>query len=185
MSRARCNSGRGFQEGSGDVDLTPFPTATEVRQVLKYVDVGAYLVQHHDNWGDERFSWQVLGPPDLADDGLRAHLDEFPQFREAVAFAKKMQRTFFGLPVSSRMAARVPHKFTPAQRLALQQAEESEAGESFPDPRVTRALCDLNYASPVHAGGPNTKPYAGGLRITADGRAAIQLATRKTGRPPK
>jgi len=66
------------------------PTAREVKAVLGQVEVGPYLVSHHDNWGDERFPWRVLGIPDA--DGFREILDEFPQYRLAVRFARSLMR---------------------------------------------------------------------------------------------
>lgn len=67
----------------------PLPTARVVKDVMGQIDVGVCRVSHHDNWGDARFPWRVYGPPD--EDGERAILDDFAQYREAVAFAKRQK----------------------------------------------------------------------------------------------
>lgn len=70
--------------------LPDLPTARDVRTVYGHVDIGDYRVRHYDNWGDERFPWQVLGPCD--ENGERDVIESFPQYREAVAFAKRCAR---------------------------------------------------------------------------------------------
>jgi hypothetical protein len=71
--------------------MSPLPTAREVKLVLGSVDIGTHRVTHHDDWGDERFPWRVLGPADA--EGFRETLEEFPRYRDAVAFAKRKQKT--------------------------------------------------------------------------------------------
>lgn len=65
------------------------PTAKEVKQILGFVDIGKYRIDHHDNWGDERFPWRVLGPADA--EGFRETVEEFARYRDAVQFAKKFR----------------------------------------------------------------------------------------------
>ena len=66
------------------------PTARQVKDVIGQIAIGDYLVSHHDNWGDARFPWRVYGPADA--DGMRESLDDFAQYREAVAFARGVAR---------------------------------------------------------------------------------------------
>ena len=90
--------------------LPELPTARDVRTVYGHVDITGYRVRyynssrksaamhttadyrvrHYDSWGDARFPWQVLGPLDENDE--RNVVGIFPQYREAVAFAKKCVR---------------------------------------------------------------------------------------------
>jgi len=67
-------------------ELSKLPGAIEVRDVMGYVEIDGFRVEHHDNWGDERFPWRVRAP--LANDE-REVLDEFATFREAVRFIRK------------------------------------------------------------------------------------------------
>lgn len=71
-------------------DLKELPDARTVRDIYGYVDIGTHRVAYHNTWGDERFPWRVYGPRDTQ--GFSEVLDEFPQYREAVAFAKQTQR---------------------------------------------------------------------------------------------
>ncbi len=66
------------------------PTARQVKDVIGQIDVGTCRVAHCDNWGDERWPWRVYGAPNA--EGDRELLDEFAQYREAVAFARKITK---------------------------------------------------------------------------------------------
>jgi len=71
---------------------TPLPSAKVVRDVLGHVDIGAYRVSRNmlsaqQNW---RFLWRVLGPEEA--DGTREIVEEFPSYREAVSFARKLEK---------------------------------------------------------------------------------------------
>jgi len=79
--------------GRGSCHHPPLPSARVVKELLGQIDVGAYLVSHHDNWGDERFPWRVLSPPD--EQGFREILDEHAQYRTAVqdAYRRDQQRS--------------------------------------------------------------------------------------------
>lgn len=62
------------------------PTARSVRDVLGHVDVGCCRVSYDNRWGDERFPWVVYGP--VTSDDMRDRLEEFPQYKQAIQFAK-------------------------------------------------------------------------------------------------
>lgn len=70
--------------------LDALPTAQEVKLVFGWINIGDFQVAHRDNWGNERFPWRVLGPPDK--DGFREEIESFAQYREAVAFSKAQQQ---------------------------------------------------------------------------------------------
>lgn len=71
-------------------DMEEIPDAKSVRSVLGHVDIGTHRVAFVDPWGHDRFPWRVYGPANR--DGFREILDDFPQYKMAVAFAKKEQR---------------------------------------------------------------------------------------------
>ena len=76
----------------GQAQPAKFPSAHQVKTVLKYVDVGAYCVSYDNRWGDERFPWSVRGPADS--EGVRDAIDEFPQYRQAIQFAKAENKKY-------------------------------------------------------------------------------------------
>lgn len=50
-----------------------------------------FHVYHHDNWGDERFSWRLVRLSGMGDGGeISTPVDEFASMREAVRKAKKL-----------------------------------------------------------------------------------------------
>lgn len=68
----------------------PNPGAMEIRMVGGYVRVGKYLVRYCNRWGDERFPWVVQAPgPESYE---TQDIESFPQFREALAFARRLAR---------------------------------------------------------------------------------------------
>lgn len=81
-----------WQKPDGHTQPAKFPSAHQVKSVLKYVDVGVYRVSYDNRWGDERFPWVVHGP--AASDGMRENIDEFPQYRQAIQFAKAENKKY-------------------------------------------------------------------------------------------
>jgi hypothetical protein len=66
-----------------------FPSARQVRDALGHVDIGPHRVAH-DQRQDDRFPWRVLSAPDA--EGFREEIDRFAQYREAIRFARKLER---------------------------------------------------------------------------------------------
>jgi hypothetical protein len=84
------------------------PTAREVKDVLGQVEVYGLLVEHHDNWGDERFPWRLRDVPDA--DGNREILDEFPRYSEACKAARQLWRKRCGFTGLERPCETTPRK---------------------------------------------------------------------------
>ena len=101
-SRARTTASGGrsvTRSGSAKPDLfatrqgplPKLPSAQAVRKACGCVEIGEYRVSHLDNWGDERYPWKLYGPCD--EHGERDLLDSFPQYRQAVAAAKRLGKS--------------------------------------------------------------------------------------------
>lgn len=71
------------------------PDSRTVKDVLgafdiRFMDGSWFTVKHHNNWGDSRFPWEVERKTDPTKDEPRdPDWDDFAQFREAVAAAKR------------------------------------------------------------------------------------------------